>query len=85
MTTSICGSSVVTLTFNFKYIFGISNKKVGVRWTEHARRSKLWSGYVNEAIENGEDVAKLELDEDDFPVTWSVRNTNDGQDGKLKL
>lgn len=43
-----------------------------MRWTEQARKSKLWSGYVNEAIENGEDVAKLELDDIDFPITWRV-------------
>lgn len=53
---------------------GLHFVPVGVQWTEDARNSKLWSGYVNEAIERGEDVAKLELDEDVFPVTWKVGN-----------
>jgi len=58
---------------------------VGVRWTEHARKSKLWSGYVKEAIENGEDVTKLELDEEVFPVTWKRESENDCKDGSIKF
>ena len=45
--------------------------KVGVRWTEDASKSKLWSGFVEDTIESGGDVTKLDLDEDEFPVTFA--------------
>jgi len=64
---------------------GLHFVPVGVRWTEHARKSKLWSGYVEQAIENGEDVGKLELDEEVFPVTWRAGTDCECKYGPLSL
>lgn len=64
---------------------GLHFVPVGVRWTVHARKSKLWNEYVEEAIENGEDVTKLELDEEVFPVTWKIESEDNCEDGVLNF
>jgi len=49
---------------------GLHYVPVNARWTMDARKSKLWSSYVDNAIDQGIDLEQLELDEEDFPVTW---------------
>ena len=45
---------------------------VKCRWTELAMKSRLWRKYVESEIECGGNVAEIELDDHDFPVTWTL-------------
>ena len=49
---------------------GLHFVPVDVKWTESAMNSKLWRRYVQDAVENGEDVGSIEIDECDFPVVY---------------
>jgi len=40
-------------------------------WTEAAVKSGLWRRYVKDVIDRGESLNEIELDEEDFPVTWT--------------
>jgi len=33
-------------------------------------KSRLWRKYVEDVMDRGDDVNDIELDSEDFPVTW---------------
>jgi Phytanoyl-CoA dioxygenase (PhyH) len=48
---------------------GIHFVPANVRFTPDATKSRLWKHYVEGAISN-DDVSKVELSDEDFPITW---------------
>ena len=49
---------------------GLHFVPASVKWTEDASKSMLWKRYVEDVMKNGGQVSDIELNEDDFPVTW---------------
>ena len=50
---------------------GLHFVQKNVMWTEAAAKSGLWRRYVKDVIDRGESLNEIELDEEDFPVTWT--------------
>uniref|UniRef100_A0A7S3PVK4 Phytanoyl-CoA dioxygenase n=1 Tax=Chaetoceros debilis TaxID=122233 RepID=A0A7S3PVK4_9STRA len=50
---------------------GLHFVQKNVMWTEAAVKSGLWRRYVKDVIDRGESLNEIELDEEDFPVTWT--------------
>ncbi len=49
---------------------GLHFVRKNVKWTESAIKSGLWRKYVKDTIDRGGAVEDIEIDEDDFPLTW---------------
>jgi ectoine hydroxylase-related dioxygenase (phytanoyl-CoA dioxygenase family) len=49
---------------------GLHFVPVNVRWTEDAMKSLLWKKYVQDFVKTDQDLSEIEINEEDFPVTW---------------
>ena len=50
---------------------GLHFVPVSVKWTEDATKSTLWKKYVKNIDKKNQTFSCIEINEEDFPVTWT--------------